>query len=89
MAPAHRLIAGKAYEADRSRLWLGEGGIVAVIPARASRDVANPFNRAAYRRRNVIERMFGKLNYRWRLVGYKNRKRMGKSRRPLLEFLRR
>lgn len=58
IAPTRRLIADKAYDADRLRLWLGERGVEAVIPGRASRDVAYPLNRAAYRRRNIIERMF-------------------------------
>lgn len=41
MAPKCRLIADKAYDADRLRLWLRERGIEAVIPGRASRDVAS------------------------------------------------
>ena len=67
MAPKRRLIADKAYDADRLRLWLRERGIEAVIPGRASRDVAYPLNRSAYRRRNIIERMFGKLK-NWRRI---------------------
>lgn len=57
LAPTRRLIADKAYDADRLRAWLQEKGIEAVIPGRAARAVAYPLNRAAYRRRNVIERM--------------------------------
>jgi transposase len=67
MAPNRRLIADRAYDADRLRDWLGERGIEAVIPGRASRNVAYPLNRAAYRRRNVIERMFGKLK-NWKRI---------------------
>lgn len=67
MAPTHRLIADKAYDADRLRGWLGERGIEAVIPGRASRGVAYPLNRTAYRRRNIIERMFGKLK-NWKRI---------------------
>ena len=59
LAPARRLIADKAYDADRLRTWLEDKGIEAVIPGRAARAVAYPLNRAAYRRRNVIERLFG------------------------------
>ncbi|QRM32116.1 IS5 family transposase [Microvirga sp. VF16] len=61
LAPAKRLIADKAYDADRLRTWLQDKGIDAVIPVRAARAIAYPLNRAAYRRRNVIERMFGRL----------------------------
>ena len=67
IAPRRRLIADKAYDADKLRLWLRERGIEAVIPGRASRDVAYPLNRSAYRRRNIIERMFGKLK-NWRRI---------------------
>jgi transposase len=59
LAPRRRLIADKAYDADRLRAWLQDKGIEAVIQGRASRTVAYPLNRAAYRRRNAIERMFG------------------------------
>lgn len=67
LAPTHRLIADKAYDADRLRGWLAERGTEAVIPGRANRDVAYPLNRAAYRRRNIIERMFGKLK-NWKRI---------------------
>lgn len=66
-APTRRLIADKAYDADRLRGWLKDRGIEAVIPGRAARDVVYPLNRAAYRRRNVIERMFGKLK-NWKRI---------------------
>lgn len=67
LAPAKRLIADKAYDADRLRAWLRDRGIEAVIPGRAARAVAYPLNRAAYRRRNVIERMFGRLK-NWKRI---------------------
>ncbi len=67
MASTHRPIADKTYDADRLRRWLGERGVEAVIPGRASRDVAYPLNRAAYSRRNIIERMFGKLG-NWKRI---------------------
>ena len=67
MAPIHRLIADKAYDADRLRDWLGRRGIEAVIPARATRASVYPINKTAYRRRNIIERMFGKLK-NWKRI---------------------
>ena len=67
LAPAQRLIADKAYDADRLRDWLQGRGIEAVIPGRAARSVVYPLNRAAYRRRNVIERMFGRLK-NWKRI---------------------
>jgi transposase len=46
---------------------LGIKGIEAVIPGRATRAVVYPLNRTAYRRRNVIERMFGRLK-NWKRI---------------------
>ncbi len=67
LAPTRRLIADKAYDADRLRTWLADKGIEAVIPGRSARAIVYPLNRAAYRRRNVIERMFGYLK-NWRRI---------------------
>ncbi|GGE03388.1 IS5 family transposase [Aureimonas endophytica] len=67
MRPAQRLIADKAYDADKLRTWLIERQIEPVIPGRAARGVVYPLNRKAYRRRNVIERMFGRLK-NWKRI---------------------
>jgi transposase len=67
LAPSRRLIADKAYDADRLRTGLQDKGIEAVIPGWASRAVADPLDRAAYRRRNAIERMLGHLN-NWKRI---------------------
>ena len=62
-----RLIADKAYDADRLRRWLVERRITAVIPSTASRYRPYPLNCRAYRRRNLIERLFCRLK-NWRRV---------------------
>ena len=67
IAPPRRLIADKAYDADKLRNWLKVHKIKAVIPSNATRNKPYPLDRAAYRRRNVIERMFGKLK-NWRRI---------------------
>jgi transposase len=67
LALGKRLIADKAYDADRLRDWLQDRGIEAVIPGRAARAVVYPLNRVAYRRRNIIERMFGRLK-NWKRI---------------------
>ena len=67
LPPTPRLIADRAYDADRLRDWLRDRGIEAVIPGRAARAVAYPLNHIAYRRRNVIERMFGRLK-NWKRI---------------------
>ncbi len=60
-----RLIADKAYDVDSLRRWLKARRIKAVIPSTATRTVPYPLNRAIYRRRNLIERLFCRLK-NWR-----------------------
>jgi transposase len=67
IARPRRLIADKAYDADKLRSWLRTRRIKAVIPSNATRRTPYPLDRVAYRRRNVIERMFGKLK-NWRRI---------------------
>jgi transposase len=61
----NRLIADKAYDADSLRNWLKTRRIKAVIPSTATRTVPYPLDRAIYRRRNLIERLFCRLK-NWR-----------------------
>jgi IS5 family transposase len=56
--PAKRVLADKAYDADHLRRWLKQHNIEPVIPSTASRRRPYKLDRTAYRRRNVIERMF-------------------------------
>lgn len=67
VARPKRLIADKAYDAERLRRWLAERRIKAVIPSTASRTVPYPLDRRAYRRRNQIERLFCRLK-NWRRI---------------------
>ena len=67
ICPAKRLIADKAYDVARLRDWLTARRIKAVIPSTATRTVPYPLDRIAYRRRNLIERLFGRLK-NWRRV---------------------
>ena len=62
-----RLLADKAYDADKLRNWLKRRKIIAVIPSSAARRTPYPLDRQAYRRRNVIERLFCKLK-NWRRI---------------------
>ena len=66
-APAKRLIADKAYDAESLRSWLAQRRIKAVIPSSASRTVPYPLDRRAYKRRNTIERLFCRLK-NWRRI---------------------
>lgn len=67
VAPPRRLIADKAYDVDHLRTWLKARRIKAVIPSTASRTVPYPLDRVAYRHRNLIERLFGRLK-NWRRI---------------------
>jgi transposase len=67
IAPSRRLLADKAYDADRLRNWLKQKGIEAIIPGRTTRNVAYPIDEIAYKRRNIIERMFGKIK-NWKRI---------------------
>ena len=55
-----RLLADKAYSATWVRAWLTRRRIQAVIPTRVDQGRC-PFDRRAYRRRNVVERLVGWL----------------------------
>ena len=59
--PVERLIADKAYDANWLRGLLAEQGAEAVIPTTSSRKQPIPYDAVAYRQRNLIERMFGRL----------------------------
>lgn len=67
VAGPKRLIADKAYDADSLRRWLAERHVNAVISSTAARRTPYPLDRRAYRRRNVIERLFGRLK-NWRRI---------------------
>ena len=56
-----RLLADRAYDARRLRDWLTERGCQAVIPPNPTRKHPHFYDRAAYRGRNVVERMFCRL----------------------------
>ena len=67
VARPKRLLADKAYDADSLRKWLKQRKVKAVVPSTASRRTPYPLNAKAYKRRNLIERMFCKLK-NWRRI---------------------
>ncbi|WP_423136009.1 IS5 family transposase [Methylocella tundrae] len=67
VARPKRLLADKAYDADSLRKWLKQRKVKAVVPSTASRRTPYPLDAKAYKRRNLIERMFCKLK-NWRRV---------------------
>jgi transposase len=60
--PIQRLIADKAYDTNRLRALLAERNVEAVIPSSARRKPPIPHDQSTYRQRNLIERMFARLN---------------------------
>lgn len=67
LAAPKRLLADKAYDADKLRSWLRKHRMKAVIPSTTSRTKRYPLDRTAYKRRNVTERLFGRLK-NWRRI---------------------
>jgi transposase len=67
LAPPQRLLADKAYDADSLRDWLKARRVQAVIPSNATRRTPYPLDKTAYKRRNLIERMFCRLKD-WRRI---------------------
>ncbi|RVT89298.1 IS5 family transposase [Rhodovarius crocodyli] len=61
IATPRRLLADKAYDVDHLRQPLEAQGTGVVIPSNGTRRRPYPLNRPAYRRRNLIERMFGRM----------------------------
>ena len=61
IAPPDILLADRAYDANRLRLWLKDHGAQAVIPSTTSRRAPIPYDAMRYRARNLIERMFCRL----------------------------
>ena len=59
--PKVRVIADKAYDTNPLRNLLAGEGIEAVIPSIRRRKPLIPHDTAAYRDRNLIERMYARL----------------------------
>ena len=62
-----RLIADKGYDTNAIRALVARRGAVAVIPSTASRREPIPYDREAYRARNLVERLWCRLKD-WRRI---------------------
>src|SRR3546814_6419396 len=67
MPPSAELVADKGYDSQALREWLEARGTQAVIPPRRNRKIQYDYDKAIYRQRNVIERMFCRLKD-WRRI---------------------
>ena len=61
------LIADKGYDSDRLREALAERGVKSCIAGRANRKEPIVYDTELYKRRNLIERLFGRLKD-WRRI---------------------
>ena len=59
--PVDAVVADQAFDSDAIRADLEARGIEAVIPSLACRKEPIPYDKAKYRRRNQVERLFSKL----------------------------
>ena len=64
---AEWILADRGYDADWFRDTLTDKGTKPCIPGRKSRKKTVKYDKRSYRRRNRIERMFGRIND-WRRV---------------------
>ena len=64
---AEALIAEEGYDSDGFRTALAHRGIEACIPGRTNRREPVAYDTELYKRRNLIERMFGRLKD-WRRI---------------------
>jgi transposase len=62
-----RLIADKGYDSNAVRELVAQRGAEAVIPSTASRRAPIPYDRHAYRARNLVERLWCRLKD-WRRI---------------------
>jgi len=55
------MIMDRAYEGDETRQMVLDLGMVPVVPPKANRLVKWAYDRAIYKRRNEVERLFRRL----------------------------
>jgi transposase len=60
LSPGH-VIADRAYDAEHFHDTILEAGAIPVIPPRPERRRPHRYDRALYKERNLVERMFAKL----------------------------
>lgn len=65
--PSAELVGDKGYDSNDLRAWLALRGTTPVIPPKRNRKAKLDFDRALYKQRNIIERMFCRFKD-WRRV---------------------
>lgn len=69
-----RIVGDKGCSYTTVRAWLDEHGIAHRIPTRSDQAAIPDFDRAGYRRRNIVERCIGRLK-QWRAIATRFDKR--------------
>lgn len=67
MPPSVQLVADKGYDSQNLREWLEKRGTEPIIPPRKNRKIKYDYDKAIYKKRNVIERMFCRFKD-WRRI---------------------
>jgi transposase len=63
--PIKMAVLDKGYDSDALRIWLFERDITPCIPSKSNRLEPLPYNKAAYRKRHVVENYFQRIkNFR-------------------------
>ena len=60
--PVLRMLADRAYEGDETRSLIREMGMKPVIPPKSNRTQPWKYSRKTYKFRNVVERLFRRLD---------------------------
>ena len=66
--PFQYVLADKAYDADWIRNMIWERGGMAVIPQKSNRKIPHRFDRETYKKRNLVERFFGRIKRSFRRI---------------------
>ena len=87
MPPSAEFVAGKGHDSRELREWLEGRGTGPVIPPRKTRKIRYHDDRAVYRERDIIERMFCRLKDRRRIAtrferGIKTSRQLSRSPQP-------
>ncbi len=67
MPPSAELVADKGYDSQALREWLAGRGTRAVIPPRRNRKIQYDYDKAIYKQRNIVERLFCRIKD-WRRI---------------------
>ncbi len=77
-----RVVGDKGYSSPAARRYLKGRRIGGVIPTKTDEDPDPAFDRAAYRERNVVERLINRLK-QWRRIATRYEKRAANYRAML------